>query len=216
MTKAASGTSSDNTYTSSNLRKYQSPNRLKRRLVRRMQDRIIELAAECCAGSGTPRILDAGCGEGLNAMLLEKRLPGARIVLLDASEDALDYARTLCSEKCDFQCGSVTELPFPDGSFDLVMCTEVLEHLEQPETALAELLRVSSGHVLISVPHEPWFCAGNLLALQNVKRLGNPPDHLNHWTSGSFHRWIRRHISGWTPVFYRSFPWLITLLRRDR
>lgn len=214
MMKATSKISSESTYTSSNLRKYQSPNPLKRLLVRRMQHLIIGKAAECCAGSGTVRILDAGCGEGFNTMLLEKRLPEAQLVLLDSSEEALDFAKTLCSEKCEFHCGSVLALPFPDGAFDLVLCSEVLEHLGQPEKALSELLRVSSGFVLISVPHEPWFRAGNLLTLQNVKRLGDPPDHLNHWTSAGFCQWVRCRAIGWRASFYRSFPWLIALLHR--
>ncbi len=203
-------------YSSGNLRKYKSANPLKRLLVRLMQDMVADLAAEACGGADGVWILDAGCGEGLNAALLENRLPRANLVLLDASEGALEYARTLCSERCSFVCGSVLALPFPDGAFDFVLCTEVLEHLEQPETALAELLRVSSGRVLVSVPHEPWFCLGNLLTLRNVGRLGNPPDHVNRWTSAGFRRWIGRNADGRNAVLYHAFPWLICLIRRER
>ena len=212
MMKAGSGTNSD--YTSGNLRKYQSGNPLKRVLVHRMQDKLTALAAGS-AGSGAVQILDAGCGEGFNASLLEQHLPEAQITLLDMSQEALDYARTLCSEKCIFQCGSVLDMPFPDDSFDLVLCSEVLEHLDQPEKALEELLRVSSDDVLISVPHEPWFRTGNLLALNNITRLGNPPDHLNHWTQKSFRKWILQCTDGWNCTFYRSFPWLMVLIHRN-
>lgn len=214
--KAGSGSSSDRVYRSGNLRKYQSANPLRRILVRRMQEQVAQLAAECCVGSGPVRVLDAGCGEGFNAALLEKRMPGVKIVLLDVSEEALEYARTLCSGRCEFQTGSVLELPFPEGAFDLVLCTEVLEHLERPEQALSELLRVSSDRVLISVPEEPWFRTGNLLTLRNVRRLGDPPDHVNHWTYDGFRQWVLRHADGWNAVFCRSFPWTLALLRRGK
>lgn len=216
-------------YSSDNLRKYQSSNPIKRYLVSRMQHKLLELAAECCrclcvdetmdqstGKADTIRILDAGCGEGINAALLEKQLPDAKITLLDASESALEYAKTMCSDKCIFECGSVTELPFTDREFDLVICTEVLEHLEKPGAALSELMRVSKGFVLISVPHEPWFRTGNLITLKNVKRLGDPPDHLNHWTSDGFRKWIPKRTKEWKSSFYRSFPWQFALLEHIR
>ena len=214
--KAISRKNSETGYSSGNLRKYQSANPLKRLLVKRMQNLILVLSQQYCGGSGRIRILDAGCGEGINAVRLEQRLPGAELFLLDASEKALDYARGLCSERCAFYCGSVTELPFPDRAFDLVLCTEVFEHLDQPEKAMAELLRVSSGHVILSVPHEPWFRIGNLLALQNVSRLGDPPDHKNHWTFGGFRRWVLRFSPGWRCEFYDSFPWTVVCLHRNQ
>ena len=48
-------------------------------------------------------------------------------------------------------------MPYADASFDLVQCTQVLEHLEDHERAAAELIRVlkPGGHALISVPHPP-------------------------------------------------------------
>lgn len=66
--------------------------------------------------------------------------------------------------------GDITRMPFCDHSFDIVICTEVLEHLEKPGAALKELKRVAKKFILITVPHEPWFCLGNLLVLKNVSR----------------------------------------------
>ncbi len=213
--KAVSETNSKKPYSSDNLRKYQSSNPLKHLLIGRMQNVILDLCENCARAFEAPRILDAGCGEGINAVLLEKRIPEAKLTLLDTSEEALTYASGLCSARCAYCCASVTDLPFPDNSFDLVLCSEVLEHLDRPDLALSELLRVASGCVLISVPHEPWFRMGNFLALQNVRRWGDPPDHLNHWTLGGFQRWIRSCSNDWTAVFFRSFPWSIAILRRE-
>lgn len=91
----------------------------------------------------TERVLDAGCGEGI---LVEEFAGRLAIEGIDAN-----YS----SERV--RSGSVTALPYADGTFDRAMCLDVLEHLtfeEQPR-ALAELFRVlrSGGQLLVSVPN---------------------------------------------------------------
>lgn len=89
------------------------------------------------------RVLDAGCGEGV---LVEEFAGQLDIQGLDPNYSS---ARV--------RSGSVTSLPYPDGSFDRTLCLDVLEHLtfdEQPR-ALAELHRVlrQGGELLLSVPN---------------------------------------------------------------
>ena len=89
------------------------------------------------------RVLDAGCGEGVLVHEYADRLAIERIDPNNGSE----RVRT----------GTLTELPFAEGSFDRALCLDVLEHLtfeEQPR-ALAELFRVlkSGGDLLVSVPN---------------------------------------------------------------
>lgn len=92
-------------------------------------------------------ILDAGCGNGLitNAFVDNYQITG-----IDTSSEALKYLR------CPAQQASVTAIPFSNDSFDLVMCNEVLEHLNTASLimAISELKRVSSKYILISVPHK--------------------------------------------------------------
>ena len=89
------------------------------------------------------RVLDAGCGEGV---LVEEFADRLRIEGIDANYSS-DRVRT----------GSLTRLPYADGSFDRAVCLDVLEHLsfEDQRTALAELARVlrSGGELLVSVPN---------------------------------------------------------------
>ena len=59
--------------------------------------------------------------------------------------------------------GYLEEMPFGDEQFDLVVASEVLEHLYEPERFLERLCRLSRGPVLLTVPHEPWFRLCNLL-----------------------------------------------------
>src|SRR5437016_511449 len=79
--------------------------------------------------SDVSSVLDVGCGDGLitNALPLNMKVVG-----LDPSPQALEHVRR------ETRCGSITDLPFDDKSFDLVMTTDVLEHL--PPDVLARAI----------------------------------------------------------------------------
>jgi len=66
-------------------------------------------------------------------------------------------------------------LPLRDFAVPLTTCIEVLEHLTDPEPAVAELARVTHGGCIVSVPWEPWFRLGNFARGKNLGRLGNDP-----------------------------------------
>jgi SAM-dependent methyltransferase len=91
----------------------------------------------------TTRVLDAGCGEGI---LVEEYAERLAITGVDANYSSARVTH-----------GSLTALPFPDGSFDRALCLDVLEHLsfEDQPRALAELFRVlrPGGELLVSVPN---------------------------------------------------------------
>ena len=91
------------------------------------------------------RLLDAGAGEGRYKVYFEHlRYVGIDLAVGDTAWDysALDVV------------GDLGRLPFRDGAFDLALCLEVLEHLPEPQRALAELGRVlrSGGRLYFSVP----------------------------------------------------------------
>lgn len=103
------------------------------------------------------RLLDAGCGTGL----LLSRLPGdLRLAGLDASERALEHARArLSSRESDLRAGSLPGAPgFDDESFDWILLTDVLEHLEDDRASLAVLhgLLRPGGRLLLTVPAFRW------------------------------------------------------------
>ncbi|MCD6404591.1 MAG: class I SAM-dependent methyltransferase, partial [Planctomycetes bacterium] len=95
--------------------------------------------------TGVESILDAGCGDGFLTDSLPAHL---RVVGLDFSEVALSHVRR---EKV---LASISEMPFPNDSFDLVMANDVLEHMppDAYRSALKEILRISARYVLITVP----------------------------------------------------------------
>ena len=88
------------------------------------------------------RILDLGCGTGIVARTLRERLGGgAQITGVDASADMIAMARTLAPE-LDWREGNAMNLPFPDGSFELVVSQQMLQFVPDRAAALRESRRV--------------------------------------------------------------------------
>jgi SAM-dependent methyltransferase len=99
------------------------------------------------------RMLDVGCGDGRLAREIKQVLPRVLVHGCDLSVAALNRAEGLDHRYAvDL---NVDRLPEPDGSLDLVVASEVIEHLIDPGRAIAEFHRVlrPGGHVLITVPN---------------------------------------------------------------
>jgi 2-polyprenyl-3-methyl-5-hydroxy-6-metoxy-1,4-benzoquinol methylase len=150
-------------------------------------------------------VLDAGCGEGETIARLRDVL-GERIAAIDILDECVVFTQNRLPF-VDATNASVYELPFEDDSFDLVMSLEVLEHLESPSAAMRELTRVSRGNVVLSVPYEPYFRLGSLLRGKYVSRLGNHPEHVNHWNRRSFPAFLEAHVD--VAEVTVAFPWVI-------
>jgi SAM-dependent methyltransferase len=120
-------------------------------------------------------LLDAGCGNGnlINALLDRQPSQLDRIVGLDWSAEALRHVR---SEKRQ---GSVTELPFAVGEFDLVTSLEVIEHLPQSDfdKAIAEYQRVARRFIMVTVPNREDL-ERSLVACARCRCRFNPHFHM--------------------------------------
>ncbi|TRZ50666.1 methyltransferase domain-containing protein [bacterium] len=104
------------------------------------------------------RILDLGCGAGLNSVKLLQR--GFSVVGIDVSDNMLDLARKNCLEAgspadATFQLGNAEELDFPDDSFDAVVAMGLIEYLKWDRWALQEMHRVlkPGGYLIVTVPN---------------------------------------------------------------
>jgi SAM-dependent methyltransferase len=98
------------------------------------------------------RILDLGCGTGIIARVLRERLGGAAsIVGVDANTAMIEKAQSIAPE-LDFRVGNVMALPIADGSFDVVICQEMLQFVPDRAAALSEVRRVLSpgGRFIVS------------------------------------------------------------------
>lgn len=94
------------------------------------------------------KILDLGCGQGLVISGLQNR---GDFYGIDPSFGELKKARTYCF---NLTCGVGEYLPFKDNSFDTVICSEVLEHVNDISQCISEMLRVlkKNGKLIISFP----------------------------------------------------------------
>ncbi|MBW4531353.1 MAG: bifunctional 2-polyprenyl-6-hydroxyphenol methylase/3-demethylubiquinol 3-O-methyltransferase UbiG [Aphanothece saxicola GSE-SYN-MK-01-06B] len=89
------------------------------------------------------RVLDVGCGGGYTCEFLARR--GAGLSGVDRSGPCIDAARSHASEmglEIDYRVGLAEQLPFASGCFDVVICVDVLEHVDRPDAVIAEIARV--------------------------------------------------------------------------
>jgi SAM-dependent methyltransferase len=112
-----------------------------------------EFALDWCTGRD---VLDAACGTGYGSALLARS--ARSVVGVDISGDAIAYAKQRYGDDgIRFLAGDVTELPFTDGSFDVVCSFETVEHLDDPDRFVHECARVlrGDGTLLMSTPCVP-------------------------------------------------------------
>jgi 2-polyprenyl-3-methyl-5-hydroxy-6-metoxy-1,4-benzoquinol methylase len=203
VTRDAEGTVTGNTYD-----KYGSTNPVVRRLMAGFERTLDELLGHAAPNS----ILDVGCGEGVLVHKWAQRYPQARIVGLDleAPDIQAGWAQHT-APNIEYRISKAENLPFADGEFELASAIEVLEHVPDPAHTVAEMARVASGHLLVSVPREPLWRGLNMARGAYLKDLGNTPGHVNHWSKRSFVQLLSRH--GDVVEARSPFPWTMLLVK---
>ena len=162
-----------------NKEKYLNGNFLLQYFLRQFIKTISQTAEECRPAT----ILDVGCGEGFVATAVAKRLPDASLRALDISPAAIEYARSHnTSKNLSYEVLDLFSLAKEPEHYDLVICNEVLEHLNDYDSALKLLCQKAKKTVIISVPNEPYFRLANFCRLRYMSRLGNHPEHVNCWS----------------------------------
>jgi ubiquinone/menaquinone biosynthesis C-methylase UbiE len=184
--------------------KYGTRNPIARALMRRFLDGVTDLYRVAAPRS----VLEVGCGEGRLARALygASDPPPERFEITDVDVSRVDPG---LPERIRVREASVYDLPYADDAFDLVVCCEVLEHLEHPGKGLAEVARVARQRVLLSTPWEPMWRAMNVARGKYLFHLGNTPGHVQHWSRRGLERFARTHLKlleRRTPL-----PWTILL-----
>ncbi|MBI2028478.1 MAG: methyltransferase domain-containing protein [Candidatus Levybacteria bacterium] len=195
----------DKTQLPTNYIKHTSKNPLQKYLIDNFYSSLVSLIKPL----NPKTVLDAGCGEGFTMNNLIKNNIGENVEGIEFSEETITIGKKLFPD-LKIKRGSIYSIPYPNNFFDLVVCTEVLEHLDSPQRALKEILRISTKDVVISVPNEPFFMLSNFLRGKNISRLGNDPGHINHWTIISFINLLKKHGLKIKKIKL-PFPWIIIL-----
>lgn len=185
--------------------KYASKNPIARLLVAGFLDAVTELFVLAHPRGKT--VLEVGCGEGKLANRLFRNAPTPGRYL--ATDVSLERLAPELDPRIGSAVASAYELPFANESFDIVVCCEVLEHLDAPTRGLAELARVARERVLISTPQEPVWRAMNMARGKYLRELGNTPGHIQHFSRGELEQLAatQLHIHAMrTPL-----PWTVIL-----
>ncbi len=193
--------------TSGNKQKYASKNPVQRALLDRFLRQVVGLVRT----SGARTILDVGCGEGFVLERIARAGVEAKLFGLDMSSAAVADARARLGDLARIEQGDARTPPF-DDRFDLVLMTEVLEHIPGPTDMLPVLERLTRRHLILSVPWEPFFMGLNLLRGKNVRRWGNDPEHVNHWGRRGFLRFVSQRFQ--VRAAPMVFPWTLVLAER--
>ncbi len=188
--------------------KYSTLHPIERRLVSGFLAQLEELVER----TGAREAHEVGCGEGELALRLAAR--GLRVRGSDAFAEVIGEARrraAAAGAEVDYEVKPVEELEPERDAAELVLCCEVLEHLEDPDGALDVLAALGRPWVIVSVPREPLWRALNLSRLKYVRDLGNTPGHLGHWSRGGFLRFLERRLE--VIEVHSPLPWTMALCR---
>ncbi|MFY9470125.1 MAG: class I SAM-dependent methyltransferase [Solirubrobacterales bacterium] len=189
--------------------KYGSTNPLVRRLMNGFEATLDELWYRASPGS----ILDVGCGEGVLTSKWAERLGDGRIVGIDLDDAGLKAEWQRPDRRrpnLEYRTQEATTLPFADNEFEMATAIEVLEHVPEPGNTIAEMARVASKHLLVSVPREPLWRMLNMARGSYIKDLGNTPGHVNHWSKRAF---VKELSAVGRVIEVRSpFPWTMLLV----
>ncbi|MFX1453245.1 MAG: class I SAM-dependent methyltransferase [Promethearchaeota archaeon] len=103
--------------------------------------------------SSNSKLVDLGCGEGHFTARFLKFINSDNLYGLDYSISAIKKAKSAFQD-IEFCVADVFDLPYPDGYFDIVVCNNLIEHIENPVLLLKNIKRIlkKDGHIIISTP----------------------------------------------------------------
>ncbi|MDE1164221.1 MAG: class I SAM-dependent methyltransferase [Pseudomonas sp.] len=207
--KISGGEQEDGIVVGNTYDKYGARNPIVKWIMNGFESALSELVSQASPSS----IHEVGCGEGY--WVLQWTDKGLSARGCDFSSQVIEMARENSAQRglsdTLFEVRSVYDLQAPRDCAELIVCCEVLEHLEDPELALAALQRVVTKNLIISVPREPLWCALNLARGKYVFSGGNTPGHIQHWSKAAFVRLVSKYFD--VQVVKSPLPWTMLLCR---
>lgn len=207
--KMAGGATEDDIVIGNAFDKYGSRNPIVRWMMKGFDDALASLMARTDATA----IHEIGCGEGFWTIQWLKQ--GLDVRGCDFSGKVVEIAQQNAAlnqvppER--FSVKSIYDLKAPADGADLVVCCEVLEHLESPQQGIAALQSIATGYVILSVPREPLWCLLNFARGKYLRQWGNTPGHIQHWSKRQFVAFVSQYFD---VIEVRSpLPWTMVLCK---
>lgn len=162
--------------------------------------------------TGKKAIFEVGCGEGFWSLRWLNQ--GFQIKACDFSEAAIAMAKSNATEKhldsSVFFTQSIYDLG-KENSTELIVCCEVLEHLEYPELALSKLSNIANPWLILSVPREPIWSWMNMARGKYWSDLGNTPGHIQRWSQREFIEMVKGYFD--VVEIRAPLPWTMLLCK---
>ncbi|MBL6996154.1 class I SAM-dependent methyltransferase [Desulfobacula sp.] len=155
-------------------------------------------------------IVDIGCGEGITLEKMHRLFPERKVFGIDFLSENIDICR---HHGCKVEQGDVYNLQLSSKSVDFVLFMEVIEHLEDPETAIQEIYRVLApgGRLVIVFPNDRFFKIARILTLR-FREAAYDPGHVRQWTPYDMRSFLSEQ--GFTVAFSQNMPfyfWPVSL-----
>lgn len=191
--------------------KYNTKNPISRILVNNFLSTFKNLLDEI---DESKKIVEVGVGEGYLTKIISDKFPDSQIWASDISKDIIKVANdNLKGRKVHLDIEDTQNLSYANDMFDLCVCCEVLEHVQNPKKALSEIRRITRNKVILSVPSESLWRLLNMLRLKYLLSFGNTPGHVNHWTPAQFIRLVEG--SGFKVISRKlPLPWQMLLIKK--
>lgn len=158
--------------------------------------------------------IDIGCAEGYMIERLHKNFVIDKIIGIDTDISKLKIAKKK-APYYEFSCQDASNTGFKDNTFDYIIATEILEHVHSPEQVMNEMNRIlkNNGHIILSVPHEPFFHIGNIIRGKYLDKGGKTPSHLHFWNLIEFKNFLKPFVEIIDKKYITTFPWMVYVCR---
>ena len=155
--------------------------------------------------SSDQRLVDIGCGEGITLEKMHRLFPDRKVIGIDILSENIEICKR---HGCKAEIGDVYNLSLPSASVDFILFMEVIEHLENFETAIKEIHRVlvPNGRLVIVFPNDRVFKIARILTLRFREAAYNP-GHVRQWTPHDMRNFLNKQ--GLTPSFSRNIPFYL-------